>query len=717
MKTSQKLNPSARRAGFTLGEVMVTVALLGVVLASSIASFTYVMRNDRFIATQGELDMDASLLVERLRRDLWRTSRDQIIVYPPGDGPYQAISFPIVLGNEPITVDENGEIDWDATVVYHLKDGAPSQVRRTVFNPRIELSGPDREQQLADVALDGDGAETFNADNADTRVLIENPVEWELNVSGVRVDAYASADDRRVIQLGTALVNDGANSISFRAVGKNSANSGEARHFGIDLLSASVSGIPREGEWQTVSASEGASTVFDNRPLSEAWSGNSLLRFPANSVGSFFTLSFENDRWEERNFSGTGTEFVDVLRNPVSYSGTPSTYALRLDGNGIAWTSTNQARTPNDYYYLMPTSTAVRVFVRGSDLWDGYDGGWIGFNGTNLWARFAGGLHVESAFIAQSAVMADPANSPMDYIPSTRKDFRFGGNPNKDVWGPYSYPVESDRLDYLVETSNSYVVGIHFSPNKANYTWWSNCIPMRLSSSLASAFTNCYVVTNASPDDVAAVQWSTLPPKVYTNVVVDTNLWTTNYVLVTNAAVYPTNAIYVLASLRAGHSPRGIYTSQRIDTQLADPDFLSFDWTASQPSNSTLALKVRAWSQSDMSDAADWASLPAATPAAPPVVNGRFAQVRVEMAPGTDALSSPELRDFTLRWGGGRRYVDLAGIFSVGPNHGIYEVSVNDAKLLQGVTVKVKVFKEISLASGEKKRMESSAFAEIVPRN
>ena len=87
------------------------------------------------------------------------------------------------------------------------------------------------------------------------------------------------------------------------------------------------------------------------------------------------------------------------------------------------------------------------------------------------------------------------------------------------------------------------------------------------------------------------------------------------------------------------------------------------------------------------------------------------------MAPGTDALSTPELRDFTLTWSGGRRYADLSGIFSVGPDHGIYEVLVNGALLLQGVTVKVSVFKEVRLASGTPSRMVSSAFAEIVPRN
>lgn len=703
--------------GFTLVEAVGAVALLGITLTASISSLTYVMRNDRFIAAQSELDMDASLLVERLRRDLWRTARDQILVHPPGDGPYQAISFPIVRGNEPITLNEEGNIDWDATVVYHLKDGTPSEVRRTVFEPRTELTAAERALQLANVVADGDGANTYNSANALTRTLIENPVEWELNISGTRFDAYAPSAGRRFVSMGTALMADGDNTLTFRTVGKNSANDGESRALGVDMLSASGSSIPREGEWQTVTASQGASPLVDNMGEGEIWSGNSRLWFPATVNDSSFSLAFEHDRWEERNFSGMGVEAEDIVRTFIQPETGPHTFALRLDGNGTAWTASNQTRNTSSGGSTMTnfSQVAVRVFVRGADLMDseGFDGGWIAFNGTNVWARFArgpwggGGMHLRQAFIAQSAIMTDPANNPLNIDPASRRVFLFSGS--EEIEFPYAVNTlirESDKLDFLIEKTNSYVVGMLLTKNTANALQ-----PSVFHDSADTVGPNCGLILNPSADQAAGdFDWSSLPATPISN------QWT-QWETASTDRVYQTSRIVGLHSLRTGHAPDGLFTSQQINTQLADPGYLSFGWSATQPSNSTLELKVRAWSQSDQSDAAAWADVPVATLDSPPVINGRFAQVQVKMEPGTDALSTPELRDFTLRWSGGRRYVDLAGIFSEGPNHGIYEVLVNDAPLLQGVTVHVSVFKDVRLASGQNQRMVSSAFAEIVPRN
>ncbi len=717
--------PSKKRqpCGFTVVEAVAAVALLGVTLTASVASLTYVMRNERYVAAQGELDMDASLLVERLRRDLWRTSREMILVHPPGDGPYQAISFPVVRGNEPVVQNEDGEIEWAATVIYHLKAGTPSEVRRTVFEPRIEMTEAERETQLANVVRDGNGESTYNSDNALTRVLIENPVEWELNITGTRFDAYSPSPGRRTLRMGTAMLEDAQNEFTFRVAGKNTATEDSSRFLGMDSLSVFASGLPMEGEWQTVSHSSGATPAVQNMGAGETWSGNSRLWFEGGQDNDSFTVKMENDRWEERNFLSVGATFEDISRVFIQPDDRPHTFALRLDGNGMVWLATNQARTVYDSYNTAPTSLAVRVFLRGSDLWEDFDGGWIGFNGTNVWARFAGGMHIENAFIAQSALVADLHNPSMDYLSGTRADFRFGGSASRDVWVPLSSAVESDKLEYAIEKTNSYIVGIHLTPHRGFGAWWSNAIPMRLHTSATAGMTNCFVVSNATADEVAAVQWSELPDKLYviTNEVVETNGTevTTNLVETTQsvAAVSSTNAIFALAALRAGHAPKGVYTSQIIDTQLADPDYLTLQWVASQPSNAVMEVKVRAGASADLSDASPWSEVPLAESGAAPVINGRFAQVQVAMAPGIDALTTPEVQDFTLRWSGGRRYADLSGIFSTGPDHGVYELLVNGAPLLQGVTVQVSVFKEIRLAFGTTTRMESSAFAEIVPRN
>ena len=334
------LHPHARRRlGFTLVEAVAAVSLLAVTLTASVSSLVYVMHNERTIAAQGELDMDASLLVERLRRDLWRTSRDVILVYPPGDGPYQAISFPIVRGNEPVLLDpDTGQIEWNATVVYHLRNGDPSEVRRTVFTPRADLTEEEREQQLEDVATDGDGADTYNSANAHTSVLIENPVEWELNVNGIRFDTYAPDAGRRTFNLGTAMMEDGDNRVAFRAAGKNPDNDTDAQLLGVDTLTISASGLPREGEWQTVSATAGATPAVTNMGPGGIWSGNSLLQFPATGDGDSFTLTMENDRWEERNFLAGGASF--------STSSGPSAPPSTPTPSSSAWRETASSGAP-----------------------------------------------------------------------------------------------------------------------------------------------------------------------------------------------------------------------------------------------------------------------------------------------------------------------------------------------------------------------------------
>ena len=704
--------PNGNRRGFTLIEAIGAVALLGITLTASIGSLVYVTRNEQRVASQGELDMDASLLVERLRRDLWRTSRDKILVYPPGNGPYQAISFPIKHGRGPIFLDENGEIEWDATVIYHLKAGSPSEVRRTVFDPYGDFTETQREQQLADVVADGNGEDTYNSQNALTRVLIENPVEWELNIKGIPMDAYAASSGRRRLRLGTALLNSGTNAVTLRAAGQNTASAGFK--LGVDTLNVSASGLAREGEWQTVSAAAGVSPGILNIGSNETWSGNSILNFAATQVGDSFTLRMANDCWEERNFFPGEASSKDLDRAILNSGSSPRTYALRLEGNGIAWESTNQTRSASQWDSNMHdlTNVALRIFVRGSDLWDGFDGGWIAFNGTNVWARFArspsAGMHIQKAFIAQSAVMLDPANHPANIVPGTQRVFLFTNSVERDSSTLTASPFESDKLDYLIEKTNSYVVGILLSKN--NY---GNMRPAVFHNATNAAGPNCRLIVNPTADQSAETfDWSSLPDQELPD-----SQWN-NWSAMPADTVLNTRRIVALSSLRAGHAPDGTFLSRIIDTQVDDPAYQSFSWTAATPSNSALQMKVLAAADpADLGDSVDWTALAASVSGGAPVINGRYARVWARMAPGTDALSTPELRDFTLTWNGGRRYADLSGIFSVGPDHGIYEVLVNGALLLQGVTVKVSVFKEVRLASGTPSRMVSSAFAEIVPRN
>jgi hypothetical protein len=322
---------------------------------------------------------------------------------------------------------------------------------------------------------------------------------------------------------------------------------------------------------------------------------------------------------------------------------------------------------------------AVRIFIRGNDLWDGFDGGWIAFNGTNAWLQIAGGMNASDVFIAQSAVHLDPSR-PMDIVSGTRREFAFRGASQTNVWHNWWTPVESDKLDYAIEKTNSYVVGMYIAPV------WNYCIPVTWYGSTSSAI-NAYAIDNPDPGQTnSTYNWSNAE-----------NMWATR------------NA-YGVVALRTGHSPEGAFVSRIMDTRLDDPTYLTFDWSASQPSNSAVEVRIRAGYSNDLSDAPAWTNVAAATSGADPVVNGRYVQAQVRMTPGTNALVSPQLDNLVLRWESPRFYVNISGIFSTGPDHDIYEVFVNGSPLLKGVTIDVAV-------TNSQYGIVSSAFAEIIPRN
>ncbi len=154
--SSRKLFGEPRNAkkkmvgGFSLIEMLAATALLGIVTSAAVSGFAYMLRADRLITNQNELDMDARILLDRLRHDLWQTSRERILLHPPDNPPYTAISFPVISGGAD-AINADGEIEWDTTVVYHFWTNDQFEVRRTEFSSWVD-NDTTRQQQLADVS-------------------------------------------------------------------------------------------------------------------------------------------------------------------------------------------------------------------------------------------------------------------------------------------------------------------------------------------------------------------------------------------------------------------------------------------------------------------------------------------------------------------------------------------------------------------------------------
>ncbi len=681
---------------FTLIEVLVTSFIFVTMVAIAMSGFFAVSRENVIATAQADLDLDARHLVERLRADLWRTSTDEILVYPEGQGAHTAISFPILHSHNetnPVPRNPDGSVAWDAEVIYHFWAGPPAEVRRTTFSPRGETNVAARLTQLEQTVADGDGSQSIHSANASTRTLIENLVDWRLNTTGPSFDGYAATPGRRTASFGSAILTDGAHDFTFKVKGKNSLSDGH--RIGIDWLSASPSGSVREGERQNI-LSQTDGTLSNTLMTNGYWSGNYYLDFDGEAEG-VFTLQMESDRWEAVNLFHTSAYLDEGITRIFDESVSPHTYALQLTGNQTNWLAAEQTgdNAPFDERWfadLNAHGTSVRVLLRGADILE--DSGFITVSGTNAWFTFRSGashtyydMRLYEPFIA----ISDP-DARMSYDPSTRRDIKFG-NQNSVVIAPMS-AVESDPVPIMIHTTNSYVVGFLVQPEATGYwtqrwRYWENDLDSVQS----------YLLRNATEAEHQQPDWSG-----------------------TNLAVTATNRILTLESVRVGHAPEGLFQSRIFDTRndalsSADDLYRTLTWTADTPANSEVDILVRAGSTNDLSDA-PWSS--AISPVNGNTLNalGRYVQLQVRLLPGGDyADKTPVFRDFILRWEAETRSVDVGGIFSTGPDHGIVELLIDGAPLIQAVTVNLSVYKDVAIGDGKTQRYETSAFAEIGPRN
>lgn len=354
-------------SGFTLAEISIATVILVMAVAMAMSGLVYVLRAAHESNVQTELDIDVQIAMERLKHDLRLTALDKIFYYPPGSGPYTAISFPMARdddGDGAVEVDNVGKINWDQTYIYHVWPAKPNQLRLTIFDPRDNtLSDAQRQEQLNSVVQYGHGSNTYNGANARTHVIFENLFDWDINPRFSRYDGYAPTltRDRGVI-LGSCIISNGFNTFEFRVVDKNSSSSGYK--IGLDKLFMSPSYSPREAENQLpVHAQSGASATPEYM-VGGSWSGNYQLMFPATAVGHYFTLRLANDRWEETNFRETGsymenaTILFDQTLTPYDFVLKVDTYTNELGATNY-WTNAMFISQVIDTQITYPTYTEI----------------------------------------------------------------------------------------------------------------------------------------------------------------------------------------------------------------------------------------------------------------------------------------------------------------------------------------------------------------------
>ena len=430
-----------------------------------------------------------------------------------------------------------------------------------------------------------------------------------------------------------------------------------------------------------------------------SWSGNYQLSFPAASTGSYFTLSIDNDRWEETNFRGLGAL---CNRTIVGFdpSLSPKDYILQLMGSPgypwgspsdpNAWTADNQTGTTPPLSDTTNTLSlcAVRVLLRGGS--QAQNNGAIRFSGHWPWVNFQASayapLRILAAYIAEAA---DPTNYTMNAAAAgTQLFFGSGSGPASQTIssGGNAWATTANAFD--TDVNKSYLVTF-LMDNQANAMVWQETHP---------GAPGCYIIPGSNAPtatDAQAANWSTKP------VVTSGNL----YGLYCLYTTYPTN---------------GLFVSQIFDTKIDSPAYSTVSWNATCPVGTLVKIKVRTADNPDMSDAPAWSNITAfiSSPASISTYgNNRYVQFQAILDPDSGGWNSPKLRDVTVKWTGATKVVDIAAIMSKGPNYGICEVTVDGKPLAKGLRIDLSIFADIAGWNSGSNRITSTMTSEIEPRN
>lgn len=677
-------------------EIMVAATILSLALAAAISGWLYVFRGERMNSVQNELDMDVRKAMERIRADLRLSAIDQMYYYPAGPGPYTAISLPLARdddGNNLIERDGNGKIIWDQTVIYHVWSGTPNELRKTTFDPRNTSRTPaEMQAQIDSVVEKGDGSSTYDSSTATTIPIFQNLFDWKIYAKGAQHDSYLPQVSRDInVVFGSALLASGSHSLTFKVVGKNAASTGYG--IGIDNLVMSPCGVPREAEAQTVSANVGATAAAEYM-AGGSWDGNYQMSFPATSTGQYFTLSMENDRWEETNFKTTGAQCGSNACVSFDETYTPKDYVVRCIPQSTNWYATDQtlSLTNANTYYDHLRARAMRVLLRGANMMDGNGIKNSGqFRCVKIRAASNKDLHIVGAYIG---TCASETNYTCDAESSTNQLFYNGAG---DFIVPKNTGVElTSSVPPYINRDMSYLVSflVADEADKADSgRWWqyavspSNPLPP-----------GCYYIEAADTNVIRAANWSSMG-----------NVSTSQY-------------LYAIESMSCLAESNSTWTSQIVDTHIDAPTYTALTWNEDKPSGTALTMKLRTGNSNDMSDATDWTAITAMTGGgAINPASKRYVQVQAEMWSDSVRLHVPSLKDFTVKWDGETSVADIGGTITQSPSNGVFEILLDGSNIIKrGVTIDLTIFQYVrgfSPGPSGSNMLTSTVSAEVEPRN
>ena len=717
------------RKGFTLLETVFAVALMALVMGGAMGSWMLFMYKSHRVNMQASLDMDVRKVIERFRTEMRNTARESIIFYPESE-PYAAVGFALAadLDGDGLMDMENGgsNILWRQTVVYHVWNHSPHQMRRTLFSNRNrEASYDDRFNQVASVVTSGDGAGACLAgESAESSVLFENLFTGKLWHAESRFDGYApQPNTREKITFGSLPLGPGEHIVNLTVLDKNPRSSGWK--ICLDQVSASVAAWPLEAELRTASGVE-ASSVYVGQGLAGAGYG---LAAATASDGDTISLTVYNDAIEECAFIGEGRNVAfsnTVVRFDDTY--TPSgfqdgVYVAKLDGQfKTAWWGSVQAEnaapdtvgrdaSPSDLRFYPGTNCAIRIPVRGEFVRaDGYGPVFRMYK-----SAYNGNLRVLNPAYASTDTPGVPNVGDTNLV---RLAFYQNGT-LRATWSECA--AGGVELRPITGKLSPVFVGQHFIFSYQMVTPTPNNDSIR-AFRIADENVPCWVVKGGDAATAMQPVWTSYE-------VVREKDWTGN--------VKP--CMPGLVCMVANFADDGDYFSHVYDTQSTAGSPKSLSWEADVPAGASLAVYARSGDTLTddgfgIADAADWENVAAAANGGPfSGSTGRYVQFRAAYtaqsasqypelngglgSAGPFRSATPKLRRVLFTWDGEEKYVDVTANLLKGPDCGIFKVDVDGKDMIRGVTMEIEIFKDVRTQGGKEARLHSTMTAEVDPRN
>ncbi len=702
------------RKGFTMIETVIATSLIALLIGAATSSWIMFMHKSNRVNQQSILDMDARNVVERFRAEMRNAARETIIFYPENVEPYQALGFALAEdtdGDGLMDMDAQGSnILWRQTVVYHVWNADPPQMRRTLFSNRNNAADyAAYYSQISSVYESGSGqAACLSGERAQTAVLFANLFTGKLWHAESVFDGYTSKPNTSSLEtFGSISLGPGAHTLDLIVVGKHP--SATARNIWLDQLSLGVSGWPLEAE-RRLTSKVSAMPAFIGP--NQAGAGYGLASVMSGD-GDKISITLYNDAIEEAEFIGKGRN-VSLSNTVVRFDTdlTPAgfgegAYVTKLDGQFAAmWQGGAQSGDGLRSEYYFATNCVMRIPVLAP---------WVTADGYGPVFRIYKSLY-NSGIVVRNPVFAvvptpatlsaltpdiDPgANIPLEFFQNGVKMTGWTACAAKNYVD--LRPQKSIRIEIGTTLMLTFQVTVN-AYGSDRFTAFDMKRP---------GVPGCWMIPGGDAAAVNQAVWSGDP------------------------RLTAISKLPCLESIAVNFADNGEYISHAYDTRSEAGATRTIEWDADLPAGTELRIYTRSGSQLS-GDGFTIADAPAWTEMAPTsnggTVNGtgRYLQFRAEMMSqpfsqfpeksgiltGPYRSETPRLHHVLIRWDGETKYVDIMANLLKSPDCGMFRVEVDGKPLIRGVNMEIEIFKNIRSMGGTSEKIRSSMMAEVEPRN